>query len=128
MKDQIKAGMILMQESTFLPDSLLLESEPYSSGWGSLGNLGGRDLELKLIRAGWTLFYMAGEIKRTVFGFDKQKAVRTAVKRIIANVTSQKFNCLELTQLATNSFLGMPYVNVSAHARHIQKSSALSSR
>ena len=33
----------------------------------------------------------------------------------------QKCNCLEIDEVATRSFLGMPGVSVSAHTRHIQK-------
>ena len=64
---------------------------------------------------------MAGEIKATVFGFDKQKALRTALKRLIADVRSQHCNSIEITGVVDKSFLRMPCVSVSAHARHLQK-------
>ena len=128
MKDQITAGAMLIEQGTVVPDSLLLETEPFSNGWGSLTNLDCHGLERELTKAGWTLFFMAGEIKTTVFGFDRQKIIRTAVKRLIANVGSRKLNCFELTRVAATSFLGVPYVNVFAHSRHIQRSSALSGR
>jgi hypothetical protein len=121
MREAIEAGTILIEEGTPVPDSLLLESEPYSSGWGSLRNLDRRGLDRKLSESGWTFFFMAGEIRATAFGFDRRRAVREAVKRIIANVKSQKCNCLEISQVAMKSFLRVPYVTVSAHARHIQQ-------
>jgi hypothetical protein len=71
---------------------------------------------------------MAGEIKISAFGFDREKAVRRAVKGVITNVEAQKCNCLEITQVSPKSFLGIPYVNVRAHSRHIHKSSAFSDR
>jgi len=46
------------------------------------------------------------------------------VKRVITNVELHKCNCVEFTEVSAKSFLGMPYVNVSAHSRHIQESSA----
>ena len=64
---------------------------------------------------------MAGEIKTTVFGFDRQKALRAALKRLIANVKSQHCNSIEITQVTGKSFLRVPYVSVSAHPRHLQK-------
>jgi hypothetical protein len=64
---------------------------------------------------------MAGEIRSAVFGFDKQKTMRTALSRLIANVKSQNCNGIEITQVADKTFLGVPYVSVSAHARHLQK-------
>lgn len=121
MREAIEAGSILIEEGTPVPDSLLLESEPYSSGWGSVRNLDLRGLDRKLTKTGWTFFFMAGEIRATAFGFDRRRAVREAVKRIIASVKSQKCNCLEISQVAMKSFLRVPYVTVSAHARHIQE-------
>ena len=64
---------------------------------------------------------MAGEIKTTVFGFDRQKAVRAALKRLIAEVKSQHCNSIEITRVVDKSFLSVPYVSVSAHLRHLQK-------
>jgi hypothetical protein len=43
---------------------------------------------------------------------------------VLSNVEAQHCNCVEFTGVSAKSFLGMPYVNVSAHSRHIQKSSA----
>ena len=70
---------------------------------------------------------MAGEIKTTVFGFDKQKALRTALKRLIADVKLQHCNSIEITQVIGKSFLKVPYVSVFAHVRHLQKGLSFSS-
>ena len=59
MTDALAAGSILIEEGTQLPDSVLLESESYSSGWAALRNPRSLDPEIK----GWTFFFMAGEIK-----------------------------------------------------------------
>src|SRR6516225_345091 len=71
--------------------------------------------------AGWTFFFMAGEIKTTVFGFDKQKALRAALKRLITDVKSRDCNSIEITRVVGKSSLRIPYVTLSAHARHLQK-------
>jgi hypothetical protein len=123
--DAIKTGTILIEDGTLLPQSLRLESAAYSTGWTSVSNVRS-EFEKGINLAGWTFFFMAGKIQSTVFGLDKQKAVLTAVRRIIANVESQKCNCLEITGVTMNSFLGMPYACVSAHSRHIQGSSVFS--
>jgi hypothetical protein len=34
---------------------------------------------------------------------------------------SDRFNCLEISRVAAKSFLGLPYVTVAAHQRHIQE-------
>jgi len=125
MTQTIKMGSILIEQGAHMPESLRLESVPYSRGWTSVSN-DLNELDTEINRAGWTFFFMAGEIKITAFGFDKEAAVRRAVKRAITSVEAQKCNCLEITEVSANSFMGMPYVNISAHARHIQESSAFS--
>ena len=64
---------------------------------------------------------MAGAIRTTVFGFDRLKMMGAALKRLIKNVKLQKCNCLEIDNVAVHSFLGLPYMSISAHPRHIQK-------
>jgi hypothetical protein len=125
MMDIIKTGTILIEDGTLLPAALLLQSTAYSTGWTSVTNVRA-EFEREINQAGWTFFFMAGKIQSTVFGFDKQKAAHTAVKRLITSVEFQKCNCLEITEVTTNSFLGMPYTCVSAHSRHIQGSSVFS--
>ncbi len=124
MTDAIKTGTILIERNASMPKSLLLEGNSYSNGWRSVSNLDLNQLDVAIHKAGWTFFFMAGEIKITAFGFDKERAVRRAVKRVITNVELHKCNCVEFTEVSAKSFLGMPYVNVSAHSRHIQESSA----
>src|SRR5260370_17064040 len=97
------------------------ESERCATGWGLVKNLDGYGLGRKISEAGWTFFWMAGEIGATVFGFDSQKTVRRAVKRILANLKSGKFNSLEITRVASKRFLGLPYASVSPQSQHIQK-------
>ena len=121
MADQIKIGTVFIEESTPLPNSLKFESEPYSNGWRSVKNLNGYGLDRKIRQVGWTLFNLA-QIKASVFGFDREKAARTALNRVLANVKSDNFNSLEISQVAAKRFLGLPYVTVSAHVRHLQES------
>jgi hypothetical protein len=120
MTDTIRAGSILVEGGTHLPKSLLLQSESDSNGWAALKDARSA-FEKTIQEAGWTFFFMAGEIKTTVFGFDKQKALRTALKRLIADVKLQHCNSIEITQVIGKSFLKVPYVSVFAHVRHLQK-------
>ena len=129
MPDTIKTGTILIKEGTFLPDELRFESEPWAPGWSFLKNFDGYGLDRKIQETGWTFFCVAGEVKATVFGFNEQKTVRRAVERILANLKSEKFNSLEITRVssvASERFLGVRYVTVHAHSRHIQESAFLS--
>ena len=120
MTDAIAAGSILMQEGTHLPNSQRPQRESQPSGWEAVEN-SRCGFEKEVREAGWTFFFMAGEIKATVFGFDRQKTLRAALKRLIRNVKSQHCNSIEITQVTGKSFLKLPYVSVSAHPRHLQK-------
>jgi hypothetical protein len=125
MPDTIKTGTILIKDGTFLPDALRFESEPCATGWRLVKNLDGYGLGQKVHEAGWTFFCLAGEINATIFGFDIQKTVRRAVKRILANLKPGEFNSLEITHVAGKRFLGVRYVTVSARSRHIQEDAFL---
>jgi hypothetical protein len=126
MANTITTGTILIAEGALLPESLLLESEPYVYGWRLVKNLDSKGLDQIISKAGWNFFYIAGAIETNVFGFDGKRTTRKAIKQVIANLKSKTFNCLEITQVAAKRSLGLPFVSVSAHSRHIQKGQALS--
>src|SRR5438067_472784 len=120
MRELITAGDLLVEEGIDVPRSLRLPTEPNSNGWATVN--GARfAFEKTIHEEGWTLFFIAGEIKTTVLGFDRQHALRAALKRLIAVVKSQHCNGIEITRVTDKSFLRVPYVSVSAHARHLQK-------
>ncbi len=122
MVEKFTAGAILMKEGTSFPESLQVESEPYLKGWRRVKNLDSSVMDRKLCEAGWTFFFMAGDVKASAIGSDLEKTTRRAIKSVIAGMNSKKLNCLEIVQVAANRFLGLPYVTVSGHARHIQDS------
>lgn len=128
MPDTIKTGTVLIKEGTPLPEALRFESESCGPSWRLVKNLDGYELDRKIHEAGWNFFCPSGEIKATAFGFDEQKTVRRAVEPILANLKSERFNSLEIMRVASvtsKRFLGVRYVTVSAHSRHIQESSLL---
>ena len=127
MTDTVAAGNTFIEESAHLPDSRLLPRESHSSGWAADQNARST-FEKEVPAAGWTFFFMAGEIKATVFGFDKQKTRRAALRRLIGNVKSQNCNSIEITRVTDSSFLKVPYVSVSAHPRHLQQGLVFSGR
>ena len=94
MAEKITMGTILIKEGTPLPECLGLESQPYSKGWRLVENLDSLGLDRKIREAGWTFFFMAGEVNVTVVGSDSKNTMRRAVKRVIARVKSDRFNCL----------------------------------
>lgn len=48
-----------------------------------------------------------------------------AIKKVTAQMKSDRFNCLEVTQVAEKRFLGLLYVSLCAHPRHIQEGMSL---
>jgi hypothetical protein len=120
MTDAIIAGNIFLQRDIHLPELLLLQKDADSNGW--VGVTGERStFERTIQEAGWTFFFLAGEVKATAFGFNRQESLRTALKRLITGVKSQHCNGIEITRVTGRSFLGVPYVSVSAHSRHLQR-------
>jgi len=121
MTDEIKTGTVLIKDGTLLPEALQIESEPSVPGWRLVKDLNGYALDRKVHEAGWTFFFLAGEIRTIAFGADEQRTVRRAIKRILADARSKQFNSLEITRVASKPFLGLPCMSVGAHARHIQE-------
>ena len=121
----IMAGSILVEQGTHLPNSLLLQNESLSNGWATVKDVRCAP-EKGVQEAGWTFFFMAGEVKAMAFGFDGQKTLGAALRRLTKSAAAQHCNTIEITSVARKSFLKVPYVSVSAHTRHLQKGLAFS--
>jgi hypothetical protein len=67
------------------------------------------------------LFLLAGEMQATVLGRDRPETLRRAVKCILAKREEHKFNSLEITEVVAKRFLGIPFMSVTSHSRHIQE-------
>jgi hypothetical protein len=109
-----------MKVGTIIPRSLRVETELYSPGWEIIKNADAVDRDIR--RADWNFFFLAASIQATALGFWGERTVRRAMVRVLTEVEPSKFNCLEITEISAKQFLGFPYVHVSAHSRHIQKS------
>jgi len=126
MPNQIQAGTMIVQSSVHL-QSLEIQSEPYYEGWRSLGSLESAGLDNKIRAAGWKLFFMAGELKTVVAGWGGESTLRRGIKRLLTQTRLQHFNCFELTTILKRRFLGIPYVSLAGHSRHIQLGSQIRS-
>jgi hypothetical protein len=124
MAETIKAGTVLIKEGALLPEILQFESESCVPGWRLVKGLDGHALDREIHEAGWTFFFLANEIRATVFGIDGEKMSRRAVERILGDPRSGHFNALEITRITSLNSERFPvvhYVSVSAHSRHIQE-------
>ncbi|MGB2605962.1 MAG: hypothetical protein WBC78_20325 [Candidatus Sulfotelmatobacter sp.] len=127
MSATVQVGTILMNERPGMAQLFQLESEPYSGNWSLVKTLDGHALDRKIRAAGWNLFFMAAEVKVMFFGVLGAAKIQNALQRILAKVKPQHFNGLEVTGIVASHFLGVPYVTVSAHSRHMQKNCYLDS-
>jgi hypothetical protein len=111
-----------------LPEALRVGSERYSNNWRIVNTLDGFGLDRKLRALGWNFFFMAQQNKVIAFGSGGEKTIAKAVERLLAKVKPQTFNAVEITEIIARRFLGIPYLTLSAHARHIQMGPYLEAR
>jgi hypothetical protein len=115
------SGTIFIRENALLPVGLAIESEAFLPGWRVVQNLDRYALARRIESSNWNFFYLAGELRATVLGRDRSGTLRRAVKCVLGKQEGQKFNSLEITKAVSKRFLGIPFVSVTAHARHIQE-------
>jgi len=129
MSQTLKVGTILMKmkEWVGVPDLPGLETRLGFGEWSVVTAPDAFALDRTIHAAGWNFFFMAAEVKTMFLGFLGEEKMRRALKRILAKVQLQHFNGLEITGITARHFLGVPYVTVSAHSRHMQQSCNLDS-
>src|SRR5215204_2591076 len=87
----IKTGTLLMEKGTPIPQFFSIGTESYPNAWMQVTTTRSfAELEKDLSIAGWTFFYLAGEIRTIGIGIDKKKGIDAALRRLMANVTLQK--------------------------------------
>lgn len=127
MPSIFQVGTILMREWPGMPQLIGFETEPGLGEWSIVKVPDALTLDRKIRAAGWNLFFMAAEVKAMFFGSLTAARVQNALKRIPAKMKQRNFNGLEVTSIVALRFLGVPYVSVSAHSRHMQQSCYLDS-
>jgi len=127
MPPTIQVGTILMKDWPGMTQPLGLESEPCSGSWSVLKVLDSFALDRKIHAAGWNFFFMAAEVKVMFFGAVGAAKIESALQSLLRKVRPQHFNSLEITGIVAKHFMGVPYVTVSAHSRHMQQSCQLDS-
>ena len=127
MPSTVQVGTILMKEWPGMPPLAGFETEPGIGEWSMVKVPDAFTLDRKIHAAGLNFFFMAAEVKAMFFGSLSAPKLQSALKRILAKVKPQHFNGLEVTAIVARHFLGVPYVTVSAHSRHMQHSCNLDS-
>jgi hypothetical protein len=58
-------------------------------------------------------------------GREGPETMRRAVRRALPRLDRLKFNSLEITNVVSKRFLGVPFTSVAIHSRHIQQGISL---
>jgi hypothetical protein len=127
MTQAVEVGTIMICPGTLVPESLHISADPYWRGWKMVNKAETAFLDTNVRKAGWRLFFLAANTLTIVWGTWGEKNARKAMQRLLGKVKSLHFNCLEITAIVSRKFLGIPYVHVSAHSRHMQKGLILQS-
>jgi len=125
MLSPLKIGSVLVQNDSLIPDSVWIERETFCSGWQAITNLNGNDLDRQIRDGGWNFIFMGGALRGTSWGSWSGTAVRCAAIRVLKKTQATKLNAFEITAIVARRFLGVPYVVVTGHSRHVQKSTVL---
>lgn len=116
----IKRGSLLLAAGTPLPPSVSLESHLCTSGWHLLKSVTPQEMKELMTQAGWNFFYIATELRTTVWGWNKGGALRKALRRITTRTEAAEYNCLEIKEVDARRFLGLSFVRLTARSRQIQ--------
>src|SRR5260370_6915305 len=84
-----RTGTVLIKEGTPLPTLRSMESEQFLPGWRIVKNLDRQALTREIEGASWNFFYLAGEIRTTVFGRDRLGTLSRPLKRIVSKQQGQ---------------------------------------
>lgn len=113
-----------MERGAPRPKFFHVQDDSYRTGWSAVKHdLSPSQTDTELFSLGWTFFYMANVIRKSAGGFDREKATAKALKRVMARVREDGCNSLQVEAVEPHSFLGIPYISVSARPRHLQKGS-----
>lgn len=125
MPIDIEAGSLLLRAGLQGPNTLRISTSSYSKQWDAVVGQNGFVLERAVLAAGWHFMCLAGAVRAMAFGRSEGKNARLAVDRVLAKIRKQDFNAAEVVEISTKHFLGIPYLSVSANARHLQPGNTL---
>ena len=124
--NQLTEGSVLLRSGTLTPPSVPLNLRNFCSDWQSIENCRGHVLDQEFRRTGWNLFFLAGAIRGYAVGSAEGSVIR-AMTNILLRVKAQGYNCAQVSEIVVKRFLGLRYVRVEAHSRHLQQSCTLRS-
>jgi hypothetical protein len=102
-----------------------METKVYLPGWEMVTDSDGSGLDAKIRKSGWSFFFLAATHHATVWGSWNEATVQKAITRLVRQLKRSQFNSLEITAIAHKCFLGLPYLQLSAHSRQLQEGTSL---
>jgi hypothetical protein len=117
----IPAGSVLIKSDTRLPNSAHFELKRYEK-WNVLAGINGFVVGRMLAEHGCHFFFIVPEIRVGAVSVNHGTAFRAALQRLLSSVEAQNFNALEIVEITAIRFLGLHYVRVAAHPRHVRQS------
>jgi hypothetical protein len=120
-RELITTGSVLFKTGTFLPPALEVPLRRVGD-WDLIRGEDGFAVERKLRQAGWHFFFMVPAVEASAFGLDSRKTFAKALRQITRTVEARGFNAVEVTAVKQRQWLGVQYVSITAHPRHVRNS------
>jgi len=114
----VSAGTLLIQDDVLLPHDF--DTQSYSHGWRRIPGPDGYAFDRQLRLRGWGCIFLSGELKARACGFSHRSMLDSATARFLAEVRALNFNSAEVNVIAYSSFLGVQFLVIRGHARHVQ--------
>jgi len=127
MLEPLRIGTVFVQTEMFIPDSVSLQKRTFCPGWQRIMNLNGDDLDRQIRSAGWNFIFLGGALQGSSWASWSDTAIRCAALRVLKKSRTTRLNAFEITGIHARRFLGVRYVVMTGHSRHLQKSTVLQS-
>jgi hypothetical protein len=118
----LENGCLFLMKGLIAPPTLRFEGQSYSEGWKLLRGLKSSEIDSRAGDCGWNFIFLAETMRRTAFGLGRDRALRKATNKFLAEARKNAFNSVEITEITARQFLGLYCVTVAAHSRSLQKS------
>ena len=93
----IMSGVLLIEPDAPHPRCFEVEADSHPNAWVLIKQtLTPAQFEEELSATGWTFFFMAGPIRVSAFGFNRDHTIYAALKRGIKAVKEQRCNSLQI--------------------------------
>jgi len=119
--ERITSGSVLIKAGTVLPLTLGLKLARLGD-WDLVRGDDGFAVDRKLREAGCHFFFMVPAVEASAIGLDVRDTCANALEKVTRAVSERGFNAVEVTAITRRVWLGLHYVRITAHPRHVRNS------